>query len=250
MTAFRYLAVAVVFLTLCAPSFANDRILVFAAASMKNVLEAIGGEFEKKCACKVVFSFAGSGTLARQIEAGAPADVYISANAEWMDWLRARNVIDAVTIKTVAANRLVVAVERDRQISTPAKPDQILDQGRIAMADPMSVPAGKYGRQALEKIGLWKRVKKQLVFGENVRVSLVLVARGDVTSAIVYRSDLLAEPRVKLAYMFDTKLHAPIKYLAALIKRNGKGDSFLRFLQSVEATNIFLKFGFTATDHD
>lgn len=250
MTAFRYLAVAVLFFATSSISFAKDRVLVFGAASMKNVLEVIGGEFEKKCACKVVFSFAGSGTLARQIEAGAPADVFISANVEWMEWLKARNAVGVDAIRSVAANRLVVAVERDRQISTPVKPDQILGQGRIAMADPVSVPAGKYGRQALEKIGLWKRVEKQLVFGENVRVSLALVARGDVTSAIVYRSDLLVEPRVKLAYLFEAKTHAPIKYLAAIVKRNGPGEKFWKFLRSAKAANIFLKFGFTAADHD
>jgi len=245
---FRLLAALVLLFAISTQSFAKDRILVFAAASMKNVLEVIGDEFENKCACNVVFSFAGSGTLARQIEAGAPADMLISANVEWMDWLRARNVVGAEQIKSIAANRLIVAVGRDRKTSVSIKPDQILSHGRIAMADPVSVPAGKYGRQALESIGIWERVKKQLVFGENVRVSLALVARGDVVSAIVYRSDLLVEPRVKLGYLFDTKTHAPIEYLAAIIKRNGPGEKFWNFLHSAQAASIFMKFGFTATD--
>ncbi len=230
--------------------WAKADILVFAAASMKNALEVAGEKFEKKCKCKLVFSFAGSGLLARQIEAGAPADIYISADLKWMNWLIGKEVISAGTQIVIAENRLIVAVGREREIRERASLADALGRGRIAMANPFSVPAGRYGKAALEAEGLFDKIGGQLVYGENVRISLALAARGDVDSAIVYQSDLLVEPRVKMAYLFDKDTHAPIVYPAAQVRESYKGGEFLQFLQTESAQQIFVKFGFTVPGND
>lgn len=229
---------------------AKQRLLIFAAASMKNVLEEIGREFQAKCDCDVVFSFAGSGILARQIEAGAPADIFISADMEWMDWLREREAVVAGSISVIASNRLVVVTNTDREPGDGMELGKVLGSGRIAMADPVSVPAGRYGKQALQSLRLWKVLTKQLVFGENVRISLALAARGDVDTAIVYRSDLQIEPRVKLAYLFDMDTHEPITYPAARISSGKLGAGFMEYLQAGSVAKIFSRFGFSVAADD
>lgn len=228
----------------------NSQILVFAAASMKNALEAIAGEFEEECGCKIVFSFAASGILARQIAAGAPADLYISADTNWMKYLQQQDAVLVGPPTIVARNRLVIAVGKEAALlKPPASVAQILATPRIAMADPQYVPAGSYARQALEKLGLWEKASSRMVFGENVRVSLSLVARGDVGAAMVYQSDAKIEPRVRIAYTFDKGDHPPIIYPASQINRAGGnsalGENFLRFLTSPGAGQIFDKFGFS-----
>jgi molybdate transport system substrate-binding protein len=234
------------------------RLLVFAAASMKNVLEEIGQKYETQCGCKMAFSFAGSGTLARQIEAGAPADIFISADLRWMDWLEQKNAIKPGLQRMIAGNVLIVAAAAGGQspksntAANEAKRDlaELLKRGRIAMANPDSVPAGRYGKQALKNLGLWHDVSSRLVFGENVRVSLLLAARGNVAAAIVYRSDALIEPRVKIAHSFASGVHDPIAYPASLVKSSVEGEEFLEFLSSRPARLIFRKFGFTAGAND
>ena len=229
----------------------RPRLLVFAAASMKNALEAIGRQFEPECGCQIVFSFAGSGTLARQIVAGAPADLYISADVNWMNWLQEAGAVAAGSKTIIATNRLVIAIGKDATLpKSPISAAQLLEIRPIAMANPDYVPAGRYGRQALENLGLWKEISNRIVYGENVRVSLSLVARGDVAAAIIYRSDAKIEPRVKVAYTFDSDDHQPINYPASRIERAGRnpqiGENFLRFLTSPGPSQIFGEFGFSA----
>ncbi|MCF6322408.1 MAG: molybdate ABC transporter substrate-binding protein [Rhizobiaceae bacterium] len=248
---FRFIAI-VLFLALAgaANGQSKPRVLVFAAASMKNVLDMLGAEFAKTCECSLVLSLASSGTLARQIEAGAPADVFISADLEWMEWLANKEIIEADAQKVIAKNRLIVVLSVDEEKMPSGNVADLLSVGRIAIANPTSVPAGRYARQALQKLGLWEKVSSRLVLGENVRISLSLAARGDVKTAIVYQSDLVIEPRVKLAYMFSEDSHQPIVYPAALIGRNTKAEEFLKFLGSSKAIAIFQKFGFTAVRDD
>jgi len=247
----RVIFLVLIFATTTGASAQNKtRVLVFAAASMKNVLEVLGEEYERDCQCSVVLSLASSGTLARQIEAGAPADIFISADLEWMEWLANRNTIEAEGQKVIAKNRLIIVESVDRQNSAPREAAEILSKGRIAIANPTSVPAGRYARQALQRLGLWEKYSSRMVFGENVRVSLSLAARGDVGTAIVYQSDLFVEPRVKLAYVFEEGSHQPIVYPAVVVGTGAKAEEFLTFLSSSPAKRIFEKFGFTAVGDD
>ncbi len=234
----------------------EPRILVFAAASLKNVLEKIGEDFEHHCDCKIIFSFAGSGTLARQITAGAPADLFISADKKWTRWLQKKNAVLGDTTQLIAGNRLVAAVSINAILPLRKGVPQLeylsnlFENGRIAIADPQSVPAGRYGRQALEQLGLWQQLSAQMVYGENVRVSLSLAARGDIKSAIVYFSDVKIEPRVKVAYIFDEENHDKIHYPASLVRTGIKASEFMRHLVSPPAKKVFKRFGFTVGTDD
>ncbi len=231
---------------------AQPRLLVFAAASLKNALEEIGANFELQCDCKIVFSFAGSGTLARQINAGAPADLYISADNKWTRWLQNKKAVLADTTQLIAGNRLVAVVSTKatlppgKEISHLQYLSNLLKNGRIAMAEPQFVPAGRYARQALEQLGLWQQLSSRMVYGENVRVSLSLAARGDIKSAIVYFSDAKIEPRVKVAYIFDEQSHDKILYPASLVRPGIKANEFMKYLISPPAKKTFDRFGFTA----
>jgi molybdate transport system substrate-binding protein len=252
-----HVTILAIILCLSSPplAIAQSRLLVFAAASLKNVMEEAGKKFEQQCHCKIVFSFAASGTLARQIEAGAPADVFVSADTNWMDWLRSNGSISNETIKVIAGNRLVIAVSKDVSLAeaenpTSEKISKILTAGHIAMAEARSVPAGRYGKQALKTLGLWQKLSGKIVYGENVRVSLSLVARQDVNAAIVYFSDAIIEPRVKIAYIFEESSHDKILYPAGLVKTTMRATEFMNYLTSQPAQQIFKKFGFTAGSND
>ena len=263
MIARTFALAAILIFTLLANASAERRLLVFASASMKEALDAIAVDFESRCECQIVISYAGSGTLARQIEAGAPAGIFISADQLWMDWLQDKNAFVQNSRRIIAQNRLVVALSN--QTKSPQNTDldgietiensadrlaKMLQSGRIAMGDPDFVPAGRYAKQALEKLGLWQQLSGRLVFGENVRVPLSLVARGDVNAAIIYRSDVKVDPRVRAAYTFAVDSHIPIFYPAALVKNSVVGEQFLEFLASGNARQIFLKFGFTIDSND
>ncbi len=244
MKVLRYFTLlALVLLCLPGVGLAKDgKYLVFAAASLRDVLEAAGNVHEASCDCEIVFSFAGSSVLARQIDAGAPAALFISANQDWVSWLVERGRVEPHSVSPVAGNRLVIAVNQ-----TVASTDgslAILTSGKFAMGDPVGVPAGIYAKAALERLGLWKQVNSNAVFSENVRVSLSSVARGDLPAGIVYQSDLLVEPRVSAYYRFEADTHPPIQYVAAKPSAAGAG-SFMEFLISPAGQNLFSKFGFT-----
>ena len=236
-------------------AIAQSRLLVFAAASLKNVLEKAGREFEQHCQCTIVFSFAASGTLARQIEAGAPADIFVSADTNWMNWLSNNGSVHSETIQVITGNRLVVAISNQEGLAivkttTPVNLSKLLNAGRIAMGEPRSVPAGRYGKQALQTLGLWQNLSRKIVFGENVRVSLSLVARQDVNAAMIYFSDAIIEPRVKIAYVFKENAHGKILYPAGQVKKTAKATEFMNYLTSQPAQIIFKQFGFTAGSND
>ena len=221
------------------PVQASERILVFAAASQKDALEEIGKLYKKECVCKIVFSFAATSTLARQIDAGAGADVFISANRAWADWLEIRGHLASASRHTIAGNRLVIASSKGEVSGL-----DILGKGRFAMADPISVPAGIYAREALESLGVWDVYRKHAVFSENVRVALSSVRRGDLVSGIVYQSDLTLSSELQTQYVFPESSHTEIQYVAAKLKGSWIGEGFIRFLRSEAAQRIFHRFGF------
>ncbi len=221
---------------------AADKVTVFAAASMKDVVDEAAKQFKAKDGTEVVASYAASSALAKQVEAGAPAQIFISADEDWMDYLDTRKLIDKPTRKIVAGNALVIATQKD----TPKADAKDLLSSRFAMGDPSNVPAGKYGKAALEKLDLWKAVEKNAVFAENVRVALQYVSRGEVKAAIVYASDRAVSPELVEAYRFPASSHKPIVYPAALVAKNetDAAKSFLAFLESDAGQAIIAEKGF------
>lgn len=224
---------------MCWPAFAAERLLVFAAASQRDALGEIGRLYEAQCDCKIVFSFAATSTLARQIDAGADADAFISANQAWADWLEIRGKLDVKSRSVIAGNRLVIASAAKTRDSF-----NILWRGRFAMADPVSVPAGIYAREALEAMGIWDETRSNAVYSENVRVALSSVKRGDLLSGIVYQSDLQQVPGLHAHYLFPENTHSPIQYVAAATNGENEGAAFVEFLKTDAAQEIFERFGF------
>ena len=224
---------------------AEDRILVFAPASMTDVLQDAAAEYSKQGGPSVVFSFAGTQHLARQLDAGAPAHVYITADRDWMDWAIERDLVDRDMLVALAGNRLVIAVRNEVENWVNMK--ALLTRNRFAMAEPNSVPAGRYARQALEKQGLWAEAKHQAVFTDNVRTTLRRLARGEVSSAIVYATDAEIEPDVRPLFILPASSHDPIVYWMAQTRIGIKLPAvsrFLNFLESSAARRVFSKAGF------
>ncbi|WP_136661172.1 molybdate ABC transporter substrate-binding protein [Nitratireductor sp. XY-223] len=240
--------IAVLLLALILPAsdaFSADRTLVFAAASMKDAVEAVARAYEDRTGNPVVVSVASSGVLARQIEAGAPADVFIAANPDWMDYLEDRNLIDAGSRTDIAGNTLVVVSRGDAE-KPSGDPEGILRSGRFAMGDPAHVPAGVYARQALSGLGLWEDLRPQAALGENVRIAMALAARGDVAFAVVYGSDSKLNDSLTVVYTFPQESHAPIVYPAALTpSADDDARAFYAFLRTEAAKGALTPFGFT-----
>jgi len=223
---------------------------VFAAASMKNALDEINQSWSKQNSGKVVVSYAASSALARQIEKGAPADIFISADLDWMDYLAQRKLVNDASRINLLRNELVMIAPATAKISMELKRSlklgDLLGNDRLSMADPDSVPAGKYGKAALEALGLWPQVVDKLARGENVRTALNFVARGETPLGIVYRTDAAAESRVRVVAAFPADTHPPIVYPAALLaaSKNAEAAAFFSYLKSGAATGIFRKHGF------
>ena len=231
---------------------AQTDVVVFAAASLKNALDEIATTWSKdtgKPAPKI--SYAASSALAKQIEQGAPADLFISADLNWMDYLASKTLIKADTRFNLLGNKIVLIAPKDSKTTTLAIKGadlaKALNGGRLSMANVDSVPVGKYGKAALEKLGAWNDVKDHLAQAENVRAALLLVARGEAPLGIVYSTDAVAEPNVRIVAAFPEDSHAPIIYPAALTKdsKNADAKAFLDFLRSAKARASFEKQGFT-----
>lgn len=226
------------------------QVTVYAAVSMKEGLDDLTRRFEKQGGGHVRVSYAASSALARQIESGAPADVFISADLQWMDYLDQRKFIQSASRVNLLSNRLVLIAPADSKstlfIAAKFPLAAELGSNRLAMADPGSVPAGKYARAALEALGVWHQVAPKAVRAENVRAALALVARGEVPFGIVYSSDALAEPKVRVIGQFPVNVHPPIVYPAALLtsSRSKAAEALLRFLRSVDARLVWRKYGF------
>ncbi len=228
-----------------------ERVLtVFAAASLTDVLQQVADAYPHRATHPVRFSFAGSATLARQIEAGAPADVFVSADQQWMDYLAQRRLVDVATRIDVAANTLVLIAPRDSTIRLQVAPGLALaaalgPKGRLATGDPDTVPVGRYARAALQSLGAWNDVAARLVPAESVRAALNFVARGEAALGIVYATDARGLAAVREVARFPADSHPPITYPAAATPRGGaEAARFVQFLRSAEARAIFQRHGF------
>jgi molybdate transport system substrate-binding protein len=226
-------------------------VLVFGAASLTDVLDELGKAFTAKTQVPVKSSLAASSALAKQIEAGAPADVFFSADLEWMDYLDKRNLLRPGSRHDVVLNRLVLIAPADSKVSVKIAPGFDLlgalgNGGKLVTGDPDSVPVGKYAHTALDKLGAWDRVSSRLVRAENVRSALAFVARGEAALGIVYQTDALAEKRVRIVDVFPEDSHPPVTYPIALTAHaNSEAQRFEDFVISEAAKPIFRKYGFS-----
>jgi len=230
---------------------AQDKMIVFAAASLKDALDDVNAAYKQTTRVEVVTSYAGSGALIKQIEQGAPAQVFISADRESIDYGAQKKVLREETRINLLGNELVLIAPADAKTGTITI-DSNLDLaalaggGRIATGDVRAVPVGRYAQAALEKLGLWRSVQPKLAMVENVRLALALVARGEAALGIVYATDARAEPKVKVIGTFPPDSHAPIVYPVALTAAAKPGAAaYLEFLQSPAARRIFEQRGFT-----
>ncbi|MCX7324477.1 MAG: molybdate ABC transporter substrate-binding protein [Hyphomicrobiales bacterium] len=224
---------------------------MFAAASLKNALDAIADDFTRKTGQQVIISYGATPALARQIENGAPADVFVSADEDWMDYAVQRQLLKPGTRRNVIGNALVLIGPASPPNAVAIVPGldwlaMLGPGGRLAVADPRAVPAGKYAQAALEKLGAWAALEPRLARAENVRLALQLVARGEAPLGIVYASDQHAEPRTQLLATFSADLHAPIVYPAAVIvtSRHASAGHLVAALSEPSAQVIFLSNGF------
>ena len=249
----RRAAIALMFALLAAlPAQAQDKtITVFAAASMKNAIDDINAAFTKATGIKAVASLAASSALAKQIEQGAPADVFASADLEWMDYVEQKKLIKDDTRVNLLGNKLVLIAPKDSKIdNVTIGPGfdiaKLAGDGRIAVADVRAVPAGKYAKAALEKLGGWAAAEPKLASAENVRAALALVGRGEAPLGIVYETDAKVEKNVKIVGYFPEDSHPPITYPVALTA-NAKPEAaqYLAFLRSGVAKTVFETYGFT-----
>jgi len=222
---------------------------VFAAASLSDALGDVAKAYQAKTGTLPALSFAASSTLARQIEASRGADLFISADTDWMDYLDIRGLIAHETRKNLLGNKLVLIAPASANVSLAIAPHfdllGALKGGRLAIADPDTVPAGRYARTALSTLGVWNSVVNRTVNAENVRVALSYVARGEAPLGIVYATDAYGEKSVRIVAAFPDNTHAAIVYPAALTRDAGPGArKFLDFLSGPEASAIFQKDGF------
>ncbi|MGU3405554.1 molybdate ABC transporter substrate-binding protein [Methylobacterium brachiatum] len=236
---------------------AAEPVIVFAAASLKNALDDATANWTKETGKAVRISYAGSNALAKQIEAGAPADLFISADQAWMDYAEKAGTVTPGSRIDLLRNALVLIAAGQKTVGSDPQvalaPDfgatltRMLGGGKLAMATIDAVPAGKYGKAALEKLGAWESVKGQVAQAENVRAALLLVARGEAPLGIVYATDAAAEPNVHVVATFPSDSHPPIIYPAALIKesRNPDAATLLTYLRSPVARGAFERQGFT-----
>ena len=229
---------------------AAAEVLVFAAASLKNALDDASAAYQRQEGDRIVTSYAASSALARQLEKGAPADIFISADLDWMDYVQRKNLIKPETRKNLLSNRLVLVAPAASSVTVAIKPGfplaTLLGDGRLAIADPDSVPAGKYAKAALETLGVWTSVENKLARAENVRAALFFVSRRETLLGIVYRTDAAADKGVRIVAAFPDNSHPPILYPIALTTARHSGAAkFLAFLESPAARLFFEKQGFT-----
>lgn len=238
--------ITLVALLFCCAVHAQGRLVVFAAASLKNALDEIAASYP----VKPVIAYGASSALARQIENGAPADVFISADLDWMDYVERKGLLAPGTRRNLLRNRLVLIAPMKQPLRLDPAPGfpiaRALGNGRLALAEPNTVPAGKYAKAALMKLGVWDQIAARIAPAENVRAALLLVARGEAPLGVVYETDAREERDVTIAGAFPAGTHPPIVYPVAALKTAKPGASaFGRFLSAPEARRIFEKHGFT-----
>jgi molybdate transport system substrate-binding protein len=239
--------------TATTPAWAQTKApVVFAAASMKESLDAVIAARKAAGVGEASVSYAASSALAKQIESGAPADLFVSADLDWMDWLAERKLIQPATRATLLANRLVLIGPSTGKTTLVPSPhfklaDALGADGRLALGDTRAVPAGKYAKAALETYGVWSTVANRTAEVESVRAALALVSRGEAPLGIVYATDAAAEPKVRTVGLFPEDSHPPIRYPAALTASAALPDAakLLDFMRSSAAKPIWERYGFT-----
>lgn len=230
---------------------AEEKVTVFAAASLKNALDAVNDEWRKQSGKETTVSYAASSALAKQVEQGAPADVFISADIAWMDYLADKKLIKDDTRSNLVGNRIVLVTGKADAAPVEIKQGfdlaSLVGDGRLAMGAVDSVPAGRYGKAALEKLGAWKAVEPKVAGVESVRAALLLVSRGEAPYGIVYQTDAAADPGVKVVGTFPEDSHPPIIYPIAITAESQSSDAaaYLDFVKSAKAAALFEKQGFT-----
>jgi len=251
----RRFTACILMILLCAANPARaqdaDKLIVFAASSLTEALNEIGDAYAKAGKARPTFSFAASSVLARQIENGAPAALFMSADEEWMDYLAARHLIVSSSRTSFLGNTLVLVTPADRPLALTPAPGfdlvKALGGGKLALADPTGVPAGRYGKAALENLGVWASVEAQVVRGDSVRNALSFVERGEVAAGIVYATDAALTKKVAVAGAFPAASHPAISYPLAIVGAHDTSvaHAFRDFLLGAEAKAVYRKYGFT-----
>ena len=233
------------------PAAAQESLTVFAAASLKNALDDANAAFSRASGVKMVASYAASSALAKQIEQGAPADIFISADLQWMDYVAERKLIKPDSRVNLLGNKLVLIAPKDSKLDTIAIVNgfdiaKLAGDGRIAVADVKAVPAGLYAKAALQLLGAWAAAEPKLAQAENVRATLAFVARGETPIGIVYETDAKIEPKVKIVGVFPDGSYPPVTYpvAATAVTTNPAAARYLNFLRSGAAKAIFEHYGF------
>src|ERR1700684_1085304 len=251
-TAFKILAFAILCGSAFSPALAQDKSLtVFAAASMKNALDDVDAAYTAKTGVRIVASYAASSTLAKQIEQGAPADIFVSADTDWMDYAIGKKTINEPTRVNLLGNSIVLIAPKDSKIDqvTIGKGfdlAKLAGDGKIATGDVKAVPVGKYDKAALERLGAWQAAEPKFAMAESVRAALALVARGEAVLGIVYSTDAKVEPGVKIVGTFPADSHPAIIYpVAATTTAKAETTDYLAFLRSSAAKATLEKYGFT-----
>lgn len=236
------------FLLFSKPAFANDNVLVFAASSLTTALNDIASAYHEATGQQVTLSFASSSALARQLAYGAPADIFLSANEKWMDYAVSQGVIRQESVTPWIKNKLVLIASEQEQIPVALDTNKmlaVLGDSRLALADPTHVPAGIYGKESLENLGLWQALENKLALSNSARSTLALVERGESPLGIVYYSDAQASSHVKVAAMLPDNSHTPIVFPKALTNEaSAASEAFFRFLDSPAAKAILMENGF------
>lgn len=234
------------------PAAAQDTLTVYAAASLRNALDDVNTAFTKATGVKVTASYEASSALAKQIEAGAPADIFISADLRWMDYVAEHKLIKPDTRVNLLGNKLVLIAPKDSkldkvEIAQGFDLAKLAGDGRIAVADVKAVPAGLYAKAALEKLGAWKAAEPKLAMAENVRATLAFVARNETPVGIVYETDAKIEPKVKIVGVFPDGSYPPVTYPVAATadSKNAGAARYLAFLRTGAAKAVFEKYGFS-----
>ncbi|QIC16876.1 molybdate ABC transporter substrate-binding protein [Providencia vermicola] len=248
----KLLAGATITLSMASHSVAAEKITVFAAASLTNAMNEISEQFQKESKVEVVSSYASSSTLARQIEQGAPANLFISADQQWMDYAIDKQLMVENTRYTLLDNELVLIAPKDSKIEKVDINKQtdwkkLLDGGRLAVGDPDHVPVGIYAKEALNYLGAWDTVNPMLARTNNVRSGMALVERDEAPLGIVYGSDAVASQKVKVVGIFPADSHKPVEYPMAIVKDqdNKATRDFYEYLKTPAASEVFKRYGFT-----
>jgi molybdate transport system substrate-binding protein len=247
----KFIAGSVLVAGLATQAQAADKVTVFAAASLTNAMQDIAAQYQKEKGVQVVSSFASSSTLARQIEQGAPADLFISADQQWMDYSISKQQIVENTRYTLLGNELVLVAAKaskfDKvEIDDKTQWTKLLGDSRLAVGDPDHVPAGIYAKEALQKLGAWSTLEPKLARASDVRGALALVEREEAPLGIVYGSDAIASKKVKVVGTFPASSHKPVEYPMAIVKDHEKPEvrAFYDYLKTPAASAIFKQYGF------